>query len=303
MAKNTEEYIRYLENKIMELSKNNENNDNDDISFNNIIKYQEEFLFQKYAEKDYWITENKRLVDENAKLIRTIMLDSSYIDYLLNSYWWKITIPFRKISRKIKNKKYVNQRYIEEINPDTKMDLIEDKVSVIIFTNNPGNEITVQLDNIRKQKNIKNLEIIIVDRDSEDNIEELVKKYDIKFIQLGKYQLTDDEAYIKILPKISGDYIIIMDENKVIDSKYWMYQSIKPIIEKKATITVFFKDDISVVKNSTYFYDLKNRMVDIAGEQVLLLPENRDIIQYINPIILDKSSVIVKKKISNLFFI
>ena len=44
------------------------------------------------------------------------MFDNSYIDYLLNSFWWKITFPFRAISRKVRNKmEKIDYDFVENI--------------------------------------------------------------------------------------------------------------------------------------------------------------------------------------------
>ena len=105
------------------------------------------------------------------------------------------------------------------------------------------------------------------------------------------------------MPEKHGKYVVFIDQNRVIDSKYWIYQAIRPIIDDKAVSTIFFKEDVSVVKNTTYYPELKERMTTIASEQVLFFPKNRNIIQYMNPALLDKSCVLVKKKTSNIFLI
>ena len=302
MKKNTDEYIKYLEEKIVELESNSES-EQKSLNLNNLLKYQEEYLFQKYKEKDDILRENKRLTEENSRLLRMIMLDQSYIYYLLNSYWWKATIPFRTISRKIKNKKKIDKVYLQNITADTEVESLNEKVSIIIFTNNPGNEFVVQIENLQKQKYVNNIEIVVVDRGSSDNVKKICEKAKVKFVELEDKEITDDEAYIKILPNITGDYIVLLEQNKIVDSKYWLYQSLKPLINNEAIATIFFREDMKFLKNDTYYHDLKRRVNYIANEQVLFLPENRDIIQYINPQILDNSSILVKKKISNMFFI
>lgn len=303
MKSNKDEYIKFLENKVIELSKKSIAED-DGIQFRNLIKYQEEFLLQKYNEKDFLISERERLISENSCLLNTIVLDQSYINYLLNSHWWKITVPLRKICRVILRKKFASAILPKDIDvADSNITALKEKVSIIIFTYNAGNKLSDQLENLNQQKNISNMEVIIVDRGSDDNTVEIAEKYKTKVIKLADISLTDSMAYEKILPQINGSYVVIMAQNKIVNSKYWIYQSIKPIVDKKAAITVFFKNGFSSIKSSVYYRDLKNRMVKIANEYVLFMPDNRDIVQYISPLILDKSSVIVKKRVSNLFLI
>lgn len=301
MHADKDEYIEYLENKIIEMSKsNNNNNQNKEININSILKYQEEFLLQKYLDKDWWIHENKTLHDENVRLLKTIMFDQAYINYLLDSYWWKATFPFRFISRKIKGKSFSNKKYVNIITPDSKINTLDIKVSVVIFTKNAGEEFKVQLNNVKKQEHIKEIEVIVVDRGSSDNTLSIAKEQNVKIIQIEDMNLSNAKTYLEILPTISGDYIIVIDQNKIVNSKYWMYQSIKPIYDGEASFTAFFKNDVSTVKETSACEDLKNRMAKIADQQVIFFPLNRNIIQYISPFILDKADVIIKKNTSDM---
>lgn len=284
-----------------------EQNNNDLINnqaLQTLLKAQEDFLVNQYADKDNLLAENKRLNDENAKLVRTIMIDNEYINYLLNSFWWKITIPFRIVSRKVKRKmKKDNYQFVQELSMIKDFVPVKEKVSILIFTYNAGEEFTVQLKNLSNQKLLENIEIIIIDRGSTDNTLNYARKAQAKIIYVKDNQLTNDEIYERSLSSIHGKYVVFIDQNRVIDSKYWIYQAIRPIIDDKAVSTIFFKEDVSVVKNTTYYPELKERMATIASEQVLFFPKNRNIIQYMNPALLDKSCVLVKKKTSNIFLI
>lgn len=299
MQDNKDEYIKYLENKILENTQNElSQTGNNEVNFNGLLRYQEEFLLQKYGEKDWWIYENKRLHDENIRLLKTIMFDQTYINYLLDSFWWKATFPFRFLSRNLKGK--VGKKYVEKINLDSNIIPLEIKVSVIIFTYNAGDEFNVQLENLKKQKFVNKIEIIVVDRNSCDNTLKIAKKQNTKIIHLEDTCLNNTEAYLKILPNVTGDYIVVIDQNKIIKSEYWMYQSIKPIFDGEASLTAFFKNDVSVVRETAASEELKNRMCKIANLQVIFFPLNRNIVQYISPFILDQADVIVKKKTSDM---
>lgn len=301
MHNDKDEYIKYLENKILENTKSNfYEYDENNISFSSLIKYQEEFLIQKYGEKDWWIYENKRLHDENIRLLKTIIFDQTYINYLLNSFWWKATFPLRFLSRKLKKEGKIGKKYVQRITPDSDISPLEIKVSVIIFTNNAGDEFNIQLENIKKQKLINEIEIIVVDRNSSDNTLKIAKEQNASIVELKDTCLNNTEAYLKILPDITGDYVIVIDQNKIIKSKYWMYQSIKPIFDGEASLTAFFKNDVSEVRETSASEELKCRMCKIADLQVIFFPLNRNIIQYISPFILDQSDVIVKKKMNDM---
>lgn len=296
MRDEKDEYIEYLENKIIEMSQDNQYNQrNGEANSNNLIRYQEEFLLQKYCDKDYWMYENKTLHEENIKLLKTIMFNQTYINYLLNSYWWKATYPFRFISRNIKGKKISKGRYVEVLTNDSVVDTLQIKVSIVIFTKNPGEEFNIQLNNIKKQEYIKDIEIIVADRNSDDNTLNIAEKHNVKVVKLDDMDLSNRKGYLKIFPMLSGDYIVVMDQNKIVNSKYWLYQSIKPIYDGKASLTAFLKKDATIVREATVYEDLKNRMEKIANQQVIFFPMSRNIIQYINPFILDKAEIIVEK--------
>ena len=240
------------------------------------------------------------MLQEIATLNRTISLNHSYIDFLMHSFWWKFTFPLRFIYRSIRNKK-VDYQFLKSDISDS--DVIDTTVSVIIYTYNPGEEFKMQLKNLKRQKNIKNLEIIIIDKGSVDSTKKYSKEYGANFIDMRDTNLSDSEIYEKIMPSINGEYIVLVDQNKIVDSDYWVYQSIIPIMDNMAVSTVFFKEDVSGIRDTSCYRELKSRMVKIANEQVLFFPSNRDTIQFISPIILDKSSILVKKKVANIFLV
>ena len=132
-----DKYILHLENEVERLNKINDSLNYDKLS--TVLKAQEDFLICQYADKDNLIADNKRLNKEIDRLIRTIMFDNSYIDYLLNSFWWKITFPFRAISRKVRKKmEKIDYDFVENISLKKDFEIIDEKVSVIIFTYNAG---------------------------------------------------------------------------------------------------------------------------------------------------------------------
>ena len=145
-------------------------NKSNEKNIKTLLSMQEDFLSNMYSEKENWIADNKRLNNEIAKLNRSISIDNMYIGYLLNTIWWKMTFPFRIIYRKMRNKKNkCTYNYILDLPLSADTNSIKNPVTVIINTYNPGEEFTVQLENILNQKMIDNIEVIIVDRGSEDN--------------------------------------------------------------------------------------------------------------------------------------
>ena len=268
-----------------------------------LLKAQEDYLDSMYHEKERLLEDNKKLNNEISNLRRTISMDNNYINYLLNSFWWKISFPFRKISRTFKKNKRINYEFVENLSQINEKETIQEKVSVIIYTYNAGVLFEKLLKNISSQKLIKGVEIIVIDNGSTDKTLNIAKKYKSTIIKADN-QLSQSEIYEKCITKISGKYVAVIEQNKLLNSNFWLYQAIRPIKDKKATSTIFFKDKNDInSKEFTYYSELKQRICNISDEKVLFFPENRDIIQYLSPYILDKSSIIVKERISNLFLI
>ena len=290
---NKDEYINFLENKILEYESTKINEDN--LKLNAILKYQEELVTNKIYDRETLLNENKKLWDENAKLSQTIVLNNAYIEYLTNSFWWKFSNPIRKIWRTISNKKVKKIDY--QINSNIK---IKDKVSVIILAYNNDYELTSLIKNIKSQKYVNDIEIIIVTRNV--NNKKIINN-NIKYINLNNNSLTSDEAYIKILPHINGKYISIIDQNKIVNTNDWLYKALLPIVNNEALATLFIDEKLDFIKNSCTYPDLKKRIIRIDDSNVIYLPINRDIIQNIPSSILGKSNIIVKKKISNYYLI
>ena len=280
MRKDSKEYIKFLEDKLSRY----ENKELLEKPNTNIYNY------------DALLSENKRLWDDNNRLTQTIVANNLYINYLSNSIWWKLSFPFRKISRYIKN---INNKKVNYIN--SKITNIKDKVSIIIFSYNNESLTNLLIENINKQKYIKDKEIIIVTRNKKGRSYKEIDN--IKYINIKDINITNDQAYIKVLPYIDGKYIALVDQNTIIDTNDWLYKSLVPIINNQAIATLFFNKDIKFIKETYIYPDLKNRLYKINNNNLLFLPNNRDIIEYISPSFLDNTNIIVKKRINNYYMI
>ncbi len=295
-----EEYIKKLEEEINVLTKRYKC-DSSEEKIDYLVSKQEELVNQLYKEREKMYSDNQRLSRENANLVRAILLNHDYINYLTNSFWWKLIYPFRLVYRKFKNKK-LDYNFVANVLDSDSIRPIE-SVSVIIFTYNAGEEFSVQLDYLKKQKYINNLEIIVIDRGSKDNTIKYAKEAGATIIDMKDTELTDSEIYESILPSIHGEYVVINEQNKIVDSEYWIYQSIIPLVDDMAVSTIFLKENISGLTDTSCYRELKSRVTKLYGELVFFFPKNRDVIQYISPAVLDLSSIVVKKRISNMFLV
>lgn len=297
--KEKDEYILSLERKVQELQYLNLEKKYD---VSTILKIQEEFLMEKYSDKDTLLSQNEWLTDEVNRLSRVIAFNNQYINYLLNSFWWKITVPFRIVTRKIRKlgeKSDISIEFAQNRKDDKENVPLDVTISVIIFTYNAGEEFSIQLENIKNQKLLNKVEIVVIDKGSTDNTINIAKKFGATVIKADSPKVINDDIYIYGLSRTFGEYIAIIDQNNVIDSVYWLYQAIVPLVHNQSSITAFFRDDyedkIIELKNSSVYQELKSRIGTIASKQVIFFPESRDKIQYINPSIMDMTCAIVKK--------
>lgn len=273
--------IQYLNNKIKELTK--EINEKQGIEFSN----------------DY-------LIKDVIMLSQIVQAQNSYIDYLLNSYWWKITGPFRVVSRRLKG--FFRTRTIKKDNIVFNIDEknlpepLKIKVSVMIYSYNFGDEFIKQLKELKGQYLINEIELVVVDYGSTDNTIELAKWYNAKIIHANQTTESIESIYKSHVDELTGDYVVIMNENKTLDDYYWLYKAIKPIYDENTIMTCFYSEKTEIFSKQKYSLEYYERINKISGEKVLFLPKNRDTIQYVNPGLLRNFSIIVKRKNSNIFY-
>ena len=100
------------------------------------------------------------------------------------------------------------------------------KLSFITCTYNRSQFLFKNIESVLKQ-NFKNFEHYIIDDGSTDNTETVIKKYKhIKYIKLNKnYGQPGAMFYSKVLKKVNGDYIMILDSDD------YLLPNVKKIIE------------------------------------------------------------------------
>lgn len=290
--KEQKEYIEFLEKKVVEMP----NHLSDDLE--RFLKTQNDLHTLLYNDREKLLLQIRSLVEQNSSLLRTIAFDDAYIKFLTNSIWWKLSLPFRVFSRNKIQRKFSKQKNNFSICSDVEnKNPLNKQIIIMITTYNAGKEFEFQIEYLKKQKLVDNLEIIIVDKGSTDETLDIAKKHDLKVMNL--YNFKDKDAYFENLIISSAAYIIYLKQNKIIDDDYWIFKTIYPIENEQAILTAVydmtFKSKIEEIKKESYFQDLQQRFFFMDNHYFLFLPPNRDNIQYLNPWVLDKASIVVKK--------
>ncbi len=291
--KTSKRYISFLERRIKTLSSSGYADD-----LESLLRIQNELVIQRYGDRDYLISQNKQLMDRITSLERTVAFNNEYIHFLVNSKWWKMSLPLRFPSRIKAKRKFEKGQLDFRINCETKnAKPLDCKVLVLLSTYSPGEEFSVQLDKLLSQKLIKNLEIIVVDYGSVDNTIQLAQSRHVKV--LNPYDITKDRACFEASLPEAYDYVIYLEQNKIIDDDFWIFKAIKPIEDNQASATIIFdpsqKEMVEKVKLESYFYELRKRFQLFSDHYFLYLPPNRDNVQFLDPSVLDKSAVVVRK--------
>jgi glycosyltransferase involved in cell wall biosynthesis len=98
------------------------------------------------------------------------------------------------------------------------------KISVIIPTLNSEKYIELSLKSIFNQKNISELEVLIVDAFSTDNTREIVKKYPTKLID--NYLITGEAGKMLGLKKSKNEIVAFIDSDNIIYDQNYFSQAI-----------------------------------------------------------------------------
>jgi glycosyltransferase involved in cell wall biosynthesis len=153
---------------------------------------------------------------QNVNSIKKSLFNLGYItDLLPFEYKYNIKKFIQKfgISQKNEVKKFSiynkHRSYTKSYTAkDKERTIINDSVSVVIPTYNAGPTFDIVLKKIVNQKNVKNLEIIIIDSGSQDNTLKIATKYDAKIVKINKNTFSHSTARNLGASKASGKYLI-----------------------------------------------------------------------------------------------
>lgn len=283
---NQETYIKYLEDRIEKLSQNSTLG-NQDLS--NLIDIENEITANDAFALKWMLNERASLTQQVERLQKKNEMSDAYIHYLMNSYWWKATYPFRLMSRHFKKNQTHKPFDFSHIS------VIKDEVTTIIYANSANDSLTTQINNIKAQKGFTNIKIVIMDLINSSEIAKIADSNSAKYINP---LVVNNNA--SLISKLLGDakYTVYIGQNIFINDDHWLYKMVRPLIDNYAILSALYDGPppkIKNVKKETFFDELKVRIFKIGLYECMLLPANRDKVQYVPPFIINEASVIAKK--------
>lgn len=108
------------------------------------------------------------------------------------------------------------------------------KVSVIIPTYNGLSDLQNLLPKLTHQKEIPDLEIIIVDSESKDKTVDFLEKNGAKVIKIKQEEFSHSYARNLGAKNATGKYLLFMTQDALPSSDYWIIKLLQPILKEKA---------------------------------------------------------------------
>ena len=282
-----EAYIRYLEERLEKLTKNSSIGDQD---LNTLIDTENEVIINNSYSFKKALSENELLLKQIDELQKRNDMSDEFIQYLMDSFWWKLTQPLRFISRHAKN-----LRSYSPFDFSTPKE-IKDEVEVIIYATSSDDNLTKQIENIKNQANFKTIKISIVDLANSEKIAKIAESINIPYINL----LATDNSITLAKNLISRDsnFAVYLSQGVYNNSSDWLYKMVRPLVEKYALASVLYDKQATIirqVKAETFFKELKSRIIKIGHYECMYLPADRNGVQYIPPIVMNEISAIAIK--------
>lgn len=280
------EYIEYLENRIEKLTINTSVN-NQDLS--TLIDAQNEVVVSSASSLKTILSTGNNYTNQFALLQNKLIASDLFMDYLTNSIWWKITSPFRHLSRSIKNRKTYSPFDFGTPTP------IQDKICIIIYTSALTGALKEQITNLQKQKYFTSLEITLIDFANSNKLASYAKTNELTYIPLKATNYDLDLASILVDKK--AQYVVYLTQGTFIKNLDWIYKLVYPITKDYTNLSILYKDtkNIRQIKKNTFFKELKNRIISLEEYECLFLPLSRDGIQYIPYSVTDNACAIAKR--------
>ena len=133
--------------------------------------------------------------------------------------------------------------------------VIDSKISIVIPVYNGGNQIRELLAKIRDQKRVSDVEIIIIDSESDDDTVQISRGFDVKVIEIPKGEFNHGATRQIGVSEATGRFIILTVQDAYPADDYWLYKMVKCLIDNPELAVV------STKQMANYQSDLYSRWV------------------------------------------
>lgn len=141
-------------------------------------------------------------------------------------------------------------------------------VSVIIPTYNAGADFRLLLGCLRDQKDINDMEIIVVDSGSGDRTVEIAREYQANVIEIPHAEFTHSYSRNLGAEKAENEFILFMVQDALPENEFWVRNMIQPILdgENIAAVTCVERPKENAdlfakiaIRNQIQWLDVKNK--------------------------------------------
>ncbi|MBM4147089.1 MAG: glycosyltransferase [Nitrospira sp.] len=188
--------------------------------------------------------------DQMNRLKEELLQKTLYIEEVQTGIGWKILVNYRKnvrnklapvgtkrriaydkllkrirfrgrvhpehLAEDLKSGAFIKQeQFIVPVISDNTVEAINIKVSVIIPTKNAGQDFYHVIEGIRKQKGIKDIELVIVDSGSKDDTLNISKRYGAKILSIGPSEFCHGRTRNYGAQSATGDYLVFLSQDAI----------------------------------------------------------------------------------------
>lgn len=281
------EYISYLEGRLEKYDKRLRVGDED---INTLLDVQNEIEANNFYDIKRVFYENSFLKDQVEHLQKKSVVYDGYIDYLMNSFWWKITKAFRVVSRRLR--KLRSSSPLPFSFPEK--EIVNGKVHVFIYASMLSDNLGEQIDCVLGQLRIKEVVLTILNLDGSKVINDIAKKRHISCINILS---NNDFPFTGGLINDNSSYHVFVGQRSIIDDDEWLYKIVYPIEKGYCNLSLLFNKKFSSIndlKDGTTYDELRVRIFSIADYECLLFPKGRDDVPFIPQYILDQASIVAR---------
>jgi glycosyltransferase involved in cell wall biosynthesis len=178
--------------------------------------------------------------------------------------------------RTIAKKKIRREQYVIPAINDEQQKIIDTKVSVVIPTKNAGPEFKYTLMELRKQKGIKEVEIVVVDSGSVDSTVSVAEEYGAKVCSVDPSEFNHGATRNFGAERSSGEFIVFMSQDVIPAGDYCLFRILDEMSQDDtiaaASVRQLPRSDADLFACWQLWY-YNNKLLDLTGDRITFSDE------------------------------